>query len=617
MALIEPSEKPVDAATQHPPTYMGCKWQPEKPTDAQHLADLLAERLGRQSGIVLVDRETLQRVLKEKKLDASFGSRAALGRLVGAEFLIACRVYEAGDRQFVTASIIEVASGSTTEATVSGPKHDIDGLIAPLAVKIARRLVEAARHEKNEEGTGPIKRGGAGAANYLDRTASGPFLAEVKAKLASRRIPAIAVAVAEEHYWAKDDRTVDRPEKTAQAELTRMLRDCGLSVKELPADVAKKLAAGGPIDWSSGLAGIDWIIVGKSHSRFSQRMGELVDCVAEIDVTLSCRPGTGKLAAAARSCYGSDLNEALAATQAHGEAAQAAGLALLRQIAAVPENEPPAPPRPGQDRAEVRRTVFAVRFDNQTGFEQYDPAAAGAADLIAGMLGQQPSIRTVERQRLLSLTAEQALTLSGLTGPRYDCAVRPIVAGRHAALRPAVPGRRQTDADAKTVDLASQRVLASEQVSGREEDLLELSLQLVRGLSKQMSLPQPSIELAAIDRSPLASLHFGKGLCHYYAGDMDSALMQLMRTLELDPDYIDAYYFAGKCYITLGEPAHAVIEWEKLLNRSGDHPKAAEIRQALPKLRQEAEASGTRPLVPDAVKPTEKSPEPGSQGGAK
>ena len=73
--------------------------------------------------------------------------------------------------------------------------------------------------------------------------------------------------------------------------------------------------------------------------------------------------------------------------------------------------------------------------------------------------------------------------------------------------------------------------------SCRPEYLAEAALQLARKLAGQMAMPLPQIDLKAIDTSPIAGLHFAQGLSHYYAGDMDAAIMQLMRTIDLDPNY--------------------------------------------------------------------------------
>lgn len=243
-----------------------------------------------------------------------------------------------------------------------------------------------------------------------------------------------------------------------------------------------------------------------------------------------------------------------------------------------PKARPPAPAAPAAPvilmplpkpvkRPGIKRTVFAAPFENATGKEQYDPAAAGLADMVAVMLGHQEGIAVVERQRLMALTAEQERALKGLTGTDYA-----VKAGKLLWADTVLTGRLfliqdKMTVSVKAIDIATERVVASDQISCRPTYLMEASLQIARKLAEQMKLPLPEIDLKKIDKSPIASLHFAKALSHYYAGNMDAAIMQFMRTMDLDPDYIEAHYWSGMAYQRLREYPHAVIEWQKYLKR--------------------------------------------------
>ena len=246
------------------------------------------------------------------------------------------------------------------------------------------------------------------------------------------------------------------------------------------------------------------------------------------------------------------------------------------------ENTVAAPPRRAGSR---RRSVFTAKFQNVTGDKQYDPAAAGMGDLVSAMLSQSADITFVERQRVEALTDEQARSLAGLTGTEY--AVR---AGKLLKADTVLTGRlflieTKLTVSVRAIDIASERVVAADQISCRPSYLMEAALQAARQLAKQMALPLPKIDPKQIDHSPIAGLHFGKALSHYYTGDMDAALMQLMRTLDLDPDFIEAHFWAGMCYSKLGEDDGAIIEWRKFLKRSPP---------------QDNRAAGTRKLILEA-----------------
>jgi len=87
------------------------------------LADLLGQRLAAVA--TLVDREALPKVLAEQELTlkglADPGRAARVGKLLGAEFLVAGRVFRLGDATVASARVISVATGRFKGANVSLP----------------------------------------------------------------------------------------------------------------------------------------------------------------------------------------------------------------------------------------------------------------------------------------------------------------------------------------------------------------------------------------------------------------------------------------------------------------------------------------------------------------
>lgn len=247
----------------------------------------------------------------------------------------------------------------------------------------------------------------------------------------------------------------------------------------------------------------------------------------------------------------------------------------------------------------VRRTLFAAPLDNETGQEQYDPVAEGLSDLVSVFLEQHKHVTVVERQRLEALAKEQALSLKGLTGEAYA-----VKAGKLLEADSVLTGRvflvdRKLTVSAKVLEIPTARVIAAEQRTFRPQDLMEASFQIARKLAEQMGTPLPEIDLEAIDKSTVAGLHLAKGLSHYYAGDLDAALMQFMRTIDLDPDVTEVHYWCGLCHWRLEEWAHAVIEWEKLLDRCPWCEQIESVKTMLAEARKREAASAVKRLGPD------------------
>ena len=125
-----------------------------------------------------------------------------------------------------------------------------------------------------------------------------------------------------------------------------------------------------------------------------------------------------------------------------------------------------------------------------------------------------------------------------------------------------------------------------------------------------MKTPLPKIDLKKIDKSPIASLHFAKALGHYYAGNMDPAIMQFMRTIDLDPDYVEAHYWMGMCHKRLGEDAHAIIKWRKFLKRVPQSKHAKLIKRLLAEAEERDKDSTVQRLGPPTAQQEKHRPQP-------
>ena len=201
--------------------------------------------------------------------------------------------------------------------------------------------------------------------------------------------------------------------------------------------------------------------------------------------------------------------------------------------------------------------------------------------MVAVMLAEQPNIDVVERQRLLALPAEQALALKGLTGSKAALAAGKLLHADTVLIGRLFLLQDKLTVSVQAIEIGTERVMAADQYSCRPNDLPEAALQIARKLAAQMELPLPDIDLAKIDKNPIAALHFAQALGHFYAGNMDAAIMQFMRTMDLDPDYVEAHYWSGLAYFRQNEFGHAVIEWEKYLERQADSKLAPQVRKLL------------------------------------
>ncbi len=632
-AAEEASEPPTVAVLDYEVT------APQTTEMGSQVADLLTVRLSLDDSIHLVERAQLGKVLAEQKLKlqglTSQDQAVEVGKLLGARLMVLGKMFMMDRQLMVVTRVVGVETGR------------VKGTLR--AVEPSKPLSEAVMLVA--EDVAAVIQKNAAALLPPDVRLYDPIAPILKA-LGNRPRPALAVVIPEVH------RTRVVVDPAVETEIKRTLLACGFRLVDTGnndlADWAKQMVKGEKPAWPGALADADLVVVGEAFSEFALRTGDLLTCTGRAEVNLISRHSGEILLADRQTDRAVDLAETTAGKTALQKAGRQLGLAICRRLVtykgpikkpvAAPTTKPagapakrPAgtgpqaraapslavrnaiastasttrvlllaaeapgaaqPPAEAKKDAAKHRTLFAALFENETGQEQYDPVAAGLGDLAAVLLAEQEHITVVERQRLLALAEEQARSLKGLTGEKHA-----LAAGKLLKADTVLTGRLylvegKLTVSLKAVDIASERVLAADQASFRPSDLAETALQLARRLGEQMALPLPEIDLKAVDASPIASLHFAKALGCYYAGNLDEAIMQFMRTADLDPDYTEAHFWQGMCHQRLGEHAHAVIEWEKYLARHPDSDRSDAVRKLLDEAKRQDAAGSPERLGP-------------------
>jgi TolB-like protein len=113
------------------------------------VADLLFAGLVAEPNIYLVDREDLQKVLREQELSVSGVVNPAeavrVGQLTGAKLLVTGSVLQVGDSMYVVAKVIGTETSRVVGASVKGGVNEpLDTLTEKLAKKIAQMIDQRA-----------------------------------------------------------------------------------------------------------------------------------------------------------------------------------------------------------------------------------------------------------------------------------------------------------------------------------------------------------------------------------------------------------------------------------------------------------------------------------------
>ena len=263
----------------------------QKEALGQEVSQLLAVSLSIADGMVLVEREALEKVLSEQQLGLSGAVNAAtaarVGELTGAKILVSGRVINVGKNTILVAKVI----GTETSRV--------------LATKVSARNPDELEARVDELGHAVAK---------LVQTKSGELLApepdienlveKLKPLLAGKKLPAVSITIPEVHLG----RAI--PDPAAQTEITMLLKQLGFEVYE------------------AGDSRVDTAVKGEAFSEFAGRYSGLHSCRARVEIEIKDL-ASGKLLWADReNAIGIDVAEHFAGKKA----LQKAGAELSERV---------------------------------------------------------------------------------------------------------------------------------------------------------------------------------------------------------------------------------------------------------------------------------------------
>ena len=299
------------------------------------IADILTARLSIEDSFDLVERAGMNKILDEQKLKlvgmVDQEQSAKVGKLVGAKLLIMGKAFAIDKKLMIVTKVVGVETGR-----LKGTLRQAD---------LNKPLSEAIMHLSEDVSARITK----SAATLLPKDSQlvDPLVA-LRKTLSTRKLPAIAIVIPEEHRRSRPAPEVIDP--AVETEIKKVLISCGITVVDTGrndlADWAKNAMKAKDRPWPPALDKADYVIVGEAFSEFALRTGDLVTCAARAEINVIDRK-TGKIVHADRHTdRGVDLAEALAGKTALQKAGRRLAVRTVQHFAKTLPDTPKPKPKP-------------------------------------------------------------------------------------------------------------------------------------------------------------------------------------------------------------------------------------------------------------------------------
>jgi hypothetical protein len=275
---------------------------------------LLTAFLTADNNLQLVERAQIKKILEEMALGQTGivdeETKAKIGKMTGAKFLVAGRAMIVGKQLFITAKIMSTETSQVGALIAKGPTDGkLDEIVQDLATKISGYMAEKA------------------AAMMPKVVTEKDIIAALQKRLEGKALPKFAVLIGESHVGLP---TVD---PAAETEVSFLLKSVGatlISTKNAGlSDWAKDFLKETGKEIPTSLSEADVVIVGEGFSEYAGVTDKLISVKARVEMK-AVDVKTGKILAIGRATTTAvDLAENIAGKSALQKAAQEIALKLI------------------------------------------------------------------------------------------------------------------------------------------------------------------------------------------------------------------------------------------------------------------------------------------------
>ncbi len=186
--------------------------------------------------------------------------------------------------------------------------------------------------------------------------------------------------------------------------------------------------------------------------------------------------------------------------------------------------------------AVTKRVVAVMYFDNNTAKEEYDPLRKGLADMIISDLAGAPNLTLVEREKLQKLVDEVDLQKTKFFDPSTALKMGKGMGATHAIAGSIAAVDPMMRLDIRLLEVATGKVVLTEQVKGNKDKFFELEEELVKKFLK--GLQEADAGSTTSGAQNVASLvAYGKALDLSDQGDVKGASSALSKVVSTEPSF--------------------------------------------------------------------------------
>ncbi len=204
-------------------------------------------------------------------------------------------------------------------------------------------------------------------------------------------------------------------------------------------------------------------------------------------------------------------------------------------------------------------TVAVMPFMNMTGDATLSDLADSIAPVLGSVLESSAGLLQLERQEIDKVLQEQNLSLAGMQNADTAIKVGKMLGVKYLLFSALLKKDGDMVLSSRLQDVTTTVVFASAEARGATTNIFPVLESIAQQLAGKMDRNRTEFSLPR-DGTPLANLHYMKGVGHRCSGDLGRALSELMIACRYAPKHAKAVLLLERVYAEMGMQEYSNLE---------------------------------------------------------